>query len=262
MADEKILKPKSFRIDDDTAERFRQISEQIGSNQQQTLAKLIEAYEFQAGKAVLTDKKADIEQFERYTGALIRMYMGSLEDLQNLENTIRSEFSSLLNSKDMIIQRLQNDIKNAKDSENTAIEQVQLQDKEIDTLRKQLAKAAKEAMDMEARIADKDTVNNTLAARCQDLESRLIELEKLEKLKKEQEGLLSEIKKLKDNNNAIQLAATHDQEQLKMQYEKQLFEQQKQHQEQLADQKQKQHDEISKYQQKYFELLERLGQAE
>ena len=59
MSENKELKPKSFRIDDETAEKFKEISSAIGGNQQQTLAKLIEAYEFQSGKAVLTDKKAD-----------------------------------------------------------------------------------------------------------------------------------------------------------------------------------------------------------
>ena len=57
MGDSKELKPKSFRIDDATADKFKEISSQIGGNQQETLAKLIEAYEFQGGKAILTDKK-------------------------------------------------------------------------------------------------------------------------------------------------------------------------------------------------------------
>lgn len=57
MADGKELKPKSFRIDDETAEKFKEISNTIGGNQQETLAKLIEAFEFQSGKAILTEKK-------------------------------------------------------------------------------------------------------------------------------------------------------------------------------------------------------------
>ncbi len=57
MADGKELKPRSFRIDDETAERIKEISNIIGGNQQETIAKLIEAYEFQSGKAVLIEKK-------------------------------------------------------------------------------------------------------------------------------------------------------------------------------------------------------------
>ena len=92
MADDKILKPKSFRIDDETADKFKEMSSSIGGNQQETLAKLIEAYEFQSGKAILTEKKADIEQFEKYVNALTRMFMGSLEDNQNITETVRTEF--------------------------------------------------------------------------------------------------------------------------------------------------------------------------
>ena len=99
MADSKELKPKSFRINDETAEKFKEISMNIGGNQQETLSKLIEAYEFQAGKVVLTEKKADIEQFEKYITAITRMFMGSLEDNQNVSETIRTEFDALLKSK-------------------------------------------------------------------------------------------------------------------------------------------------------------------
>ena len=106
MAD-KELKPKSFRLDEETAEKFREISVAIGGNQQETLAKLIEAYEFQTSKAILVDKKGDIEQFEKYVSALTRMYMGTLEDNQNLTETIRTEFDALLKSKDNTIQDLQ-----------------------------------------------------------------------------------------------------------------------------------------------------------
>ena len=61
MTESKELKPKSFRIDDETARKFKEISENIGGNQQEAMAKLIEAYEFQAGKAVLTDRRREGE---------------------------------------------------------------------------------------------------------------------------------------------------------------------------------------------------------
>ena len=114
MADGKELKPKSFRIDDETAEKFKEISNTIGSNQQETLAKLIEAFEFQSGKAILTEKKADIEQFEKYVSAITRMFMGSLEDNQNITETVRTEFDALLKSKDTTIQDLQEKLTVAK----------------------------------------------------------------------------------------------------------------------------------------------------
>ena len=43
------VKPRSFRIDEETAEKFKKICLEAGLNQQETLAKLIESYELQAG---------------------------------------------------------------------------------------------------------------------------------------------------------------------------------------------------------------------
>lgn len=126
MAESKELKPKSFRIDDETAEKFKEISAAISGNQQQTLSKLIEAYEFQSGKAILTDKKADIEEFERYVTAITRKYMGSLEDNQNLSQTIRTEFDALLSSKDVTIQDLQNQLITAKQIKEEAASKAQM----------------------------------------------------------------------------------------------------------------------------------------
>lgn len=40
MAESKELRPRSFRIDDETAERIKEISNTIGGNQQETIAKL------------------------------------------------------------------------------------------------------------------------------------------------------------------------------------------------------------------------------
>ena len=105
--DEKELKPKSFRINDATSEKIREIAAELGTNQQETLSKLIEAYEFQAGKAILTDKKDDIDQFERYVTLLTRMFMASLEDNQNMSATIRTEYDAQFMSKDKTIQELQ-----------------------------------------------------------------------------------------------------------------------------------------------------------
>ena len=94
------LRPRSFRIDEETAEKFKKICLEAGLNQQDALAKLIESYELQAGKAALTEKRDEIEVFERYTSMLIQKYMSALEDNQNVKETVRSEFSAQLRSKD------------------------------------------------------------------------------------------------------------------------------------------------------------------
>ena len=108
--EEQETKVKSFRITDDTAEKFKEIAATIGGNQQETLAKLIENYEMQAGKAAFTDTRAEIEQFEGYTIALNRMFMTAIESQQNMKNLVKAEFDAQLKSKDAIIIDLQKQI--------------------------------------------------------------------------------------------------------------------------------------------------------
>ena len=163
MADGKELKPKSFRIDDKTAEKFKEISNTIGGNQQETLAKLIEAFEFQSGKAILTEKKTDIEQFEKYVTALTRMFMGSLEDNQNITETVRTEFDALMRSKDATIQDLQESLAAAKHLKEDATARARSHADENARLNLVISDLKDEYNskmdDMQSMLADKDSLN-------------------------------------------------------------------------------------------------------
>ena len=100
-------KVRSFRIDDETLEKFKEIAEKTGGNQQETLAKLIDAYELQTGKAALPEKMAAISQFESLTGTLTRMFMASLEENGNLAVTIRNQYDAQLRAKDAAVASMQ-----------------------------------------------------------------------------------------------------------------------------------------------------------
>ena len=126
MADEKVLKPKSFRLDDETADKFRKIGETIGANQQETLERLIQAYELQIGKSNLTEKKADMEKFEGYIAILNRMYMASLEDNQHITDVVRESFEDALKSKDQTIRELQKRESKAVWDMNEAVNQMEV----------------------------------------------------------------------------------------------------------------------------------------
>ena len=95
MAETSELKPKSFRIDDETNEKLKLIMKDF-PNQNLALQKMVEVYEFQQGKESIADRKADIEEFEKYVSCLVRMYMTSLESNQNQKELIRGEFDSQL----------------------------------------------------------------------------------------------------------------------------------------------------------------------
>lgn len=173
------LRPRSFRIDEETAEKFKKICLEAGLNQQEALAKLIESYELQAGKAVLTEKRDEIEVFERYTSILIQKYMGALEEIQDSRETIRSEFKAQLDSKDALICNLQAQKKAAEEAT-----------KEADQLRKQLEETQKRCKELEA---DKEAFSR----RNKDLEADRSRLE-------------AEVKALKEDQTAAGKKALED----------------------------------------------------
>ena len=291
MSDEKILKPKSFRITDETAEAFKQISTEIGGNQQEALAKLIEAYEFQKGKAILTEKKADIEQFEQYITILTRMYMSSLEDNQNVTATVRTEFEALLQSKDQTIQDLQSQLTTAKQlkeeasakAKGFADENARLNDY-IKSLEQEYSSKTE---DLQSMLSDKDSLNRALTDSCNDLK------DKLNAMQKEQEEVVSIRSKLAEavaERNGLRVSkdeaekalkseiSKHEQEvtQLKqhetdtlnhfkekaaIEKEKAILSLEKDYREQIQALKEKNQAEVDKYQQKYFYLLEQMKAA-
>ena len=158
------VKPRSFRIDEETAEKFKKICVEAGLNQQDALAKLIETYELQAGKAVLTEKREDIEVFERYTSILVQKYMCSLEDNQHVKETVRTEFEAMIRSKDELISDLQAQKKAAEEAKQQVTAEAKKAAEEADQLREQLEAKQKEHEDLKA-------YKETLAERNKDLKA-------------------------------------------------------------------------------------------
>lgn len=255
MGDSKELKPKSFRIDDATADKFKEISSQIGGNQQETLAKLIEAYEFQGGKAILTDKKADIEQFERYTAALIRMYMGSLEDNQNLTATIRTEFEGQLKSKDSTIQDLQEKVQTLRQAKLDAEAGQREAKEEQDKLYIELAKADRDSEEAKKSYEDKiKGLNDTIAAFKDSVDSMKKENVRLQEGASVVNALKEQIEQLKADLAAGQKSledVNRSREQDSIKHEREIMALEKKYaaEKQVA---------VDQYQAKYLELLEKL----
>ncbi len=288
MAESKELKPRSFRIDDETAERIKEISNTIGGNQQETIAKLIEAYEFQSGKAVLTEKKADIEQFEKYITAITRMYMGCLEDNQNITETVRTEFDALLTSKDAVIQDLQEKLTVAKQVKEDATLKARTHADEnarlnsvIDSLNNEYNSKME---DMQSMLSDKDNLNKALTDSCNDLKSKIERMKEaaakssalkkeLEQLKQEHEKIIrkqSDLEKQMQQEQAAHAQTVLDlkqheadalerqKEQSQIVQDRALLQIEKSYQTQIQKLKADKQAEVDRYQQKYFELLEQL----
>lgn len=288
MAESKELRPRSFRIDDETAERIKEISNTIGGNQQETIAKLIEAYEFQSGKALLTEKKADIEQFEKYITAITRMYMGCLEDNQNITETVRTEFDALLTSKDAVIQDLQEKLTVAKQVKEDATLKARTHADENARLHEVIESLHHEYNtkmdDMQSMLSDKDNLNKALTDSCNDLKSKIERMKEaaaqssalkkeLEQLKQEHEKIIrkqAEQEKQMQQEQAAHAqtvldlkqheadALVHQKEQSQIVQDRALLQIEKSYQTQIQKLKADKQAEVDRYQQKYFELLEQL----
>lgn len=277
MADSKELKPKSFRIDNETAERFKAISGKIGGNQQETLAKLIETYEFQSSKSVLTERRADIDLFERHITSLTRMYMSILEDNQNVSETIRTEYDALLKSKDTTIQDLQGQLTAAKQLKEEASKQSKYYADENSRLNNHIASLTSEFEekmdDMQSMLSDKDSLNKALAESCSNLKHKIDDMkadrEKLSELQKELLSLKADYSSLASEKSEIErkselerekfdMELKRQQEQAQLHLDKSLLEMDKKHQTQIEKLKAAKQSEIDLYQQKYFDLLEQM----
>lgn len=286
MEDKKV---KSLRIDDETADKFKEISAAIGGNQQETMSKLIEAYEFQKGKVILLSRKSDIEKFENYVTILTRLYMGSLEESQNLEDNVRVEFDAQLKSKDQIIQELQekngvlNETKKAAINESEALknENTELLQR-LSTVKRELEE---KALTYDKMLSDKEELNRALTnanreqqlkienmeievKQAKEVKSKYSELEQqvvgLKHLKEELEKRLVDEKASFDKDREIvekeNLKKIDDiQQQAKFESDKALFELEKRYESELQALKESRQEEIDKYQEMNLKLLERLS---
>lgn len=264
MTEAKELKPKSFRIDEETAEKFKAISTELGNNQQQTLSKLIEAYEFQKGKSVLSQKKAEIETFENYVTILTRMYMDSLEQNENITKTTQAEFEALLVSKDETILSLQQEVKKAEETAKIKEEEAKQTKQESEELEKKVSQLESLITTSDAAhaaaIEDKEKLILALTEACDSLKK---DMENMQKETLERSAIATKQMQLQKEYNQLKLentALVNEQEQLKLSHERQLLQKELSFTKQIQELEQKRKQEIDEYQKKYLDLLDQLQQ--
>lgn len=295
MAEEKVLKPKTFRIDEETAEKIRTIAETIGGNQQEAFTKLIETYELQSSKSILPDQRTNIEQFEKYTNALTHLYLVSLETSQSAEETIRIEFDALLKSKDVTIQNLQEQLFAAKKLEEDSIKKAESLVRVLEELKSSFTTKesdyATQITNLHSMLADKDSLNKALSDSYAEEKQKISSLSEkigslvqknkelssigaeLSSVKAERDQLLSskeDLEKELQSAVALQEYALSDlkqqhsfvleqcKQQAQLEQEKTVLSIERKYQEQIQALKEQRQVEVDGYQQKYFALLEKL----
>lgn len=242
MSENNELKPKSFRITTETHEKFKEIANSIGGNQQLALERLIQVYEMEQGKAVLPEKAESIEKFEQYATKLVSMYIESMEHQQNQAELIREEFKRKLESQQNIIEKLQKDLEEAEFSEKLARDSRRELEEENTRLNKSLkqmeSQQKTDVENMQQIIVEKENLNRALTDNCNSLK------EKVEQMQEETDGMADLKKQLADLQ--AQLARKE------FEHEKELLEIERKHSEELMKQSQKHMEDIREYQSLFF----------
>lgn len=270
---DKELKPKSFRIDDLTAERFRKIAEETGGNQQQTLARLIDIYETQKSQEELPQKRADIDQMDEYLQAIRLKYLGILADNVHQEEIMKAKLAARMEKQDTEMEALKKQIQEAKQSKESMA-------REMKKITEKLNQITEELQNARTQLADKEKLNQELQESKQKLQESCVSLqdqiksmretidlnvEKNKEIYKEMESIQNkfsymqkEKKNLEDQLEQEKVRTRIQEQQAEIQLGRALLEQEKSFQEQNRRQTADNLSEISRYQQMYRELLDQM----
>ncbi|MGL4453644.1 MAG: hypothetical protein ACRCTZ_21000 [Sarcina sp.] len=134
----KELKVKSFRVDEDTFAKFKEIASSEFGNQSQCLEALINIYETEESKSVLIGRQLEIESFQDYINKINRLFVTSLQLSSDAEERAKEGFVKKLEAKDEILIVLKTKMDSLKD-ENIMLKNESKKNKnEFSLLQKQL----------------------------------------------------------------------------------------------------------------------------
>ena len=180
------VKVRSFRISDSVAEKFKAFCGEFDS-QNAALDSLITTYEMQNAKSVLVDRKTEIAEFDTHIQAIQSAFLRSLELNENAEQRVKTEFNSLLSSKDETIMQLQ--AEKAKAMEQTEQYKtsydkvVQDTDKQLKAMQEKVSENSqalqneKERADTEQKAREQaETISAMLSGQIKELQEQLAQL--------------------------------------------------------------------------------------
>ena len=211
------LKVKSFRISEETTDKFKSVFADF-DNKNAALAALISAYEIQNAKAVLSTRQTELEDYDVHLQALQRAFLQSLELNTNAEERIRNEFARQLDTKDKTIadyqariDELTADLKMVKEKCNTDIQvsadKLSEALRDITEVNEKNVRLTDELNAAKATIQDKLSIIDGLTVRIPETEQLQTELkEKDAAIERNKAQYVADKEEL--NNKILQLNAT------------------------------------------------------
>lgn len=184
----------TIRADEEIKAKFKALAENLG-NQGTALESLLNAYEIQNAKDVLTERRTDIEDFDTHLQAISSAFLHSLEVTANTTERVRAEFQRQLDGKDLTISDLRERIRLAERSEQTAKEQVTAIECAMSELREQ---TSNQLISLNSEL---DSVKKSLATATEQLTDKQSLLDEYRKRLEKAENGIAEIPELKEKIN-------------------------------------------------------------
>lgn len=164
--------PLQIRIDDETREKFKQISESFDS-QGECVQALVNAYEVHNAKKTLKGMETNISDFQAMTDSIVKAYINVLELNANSENRIRLEFSDKLDNLNITIVELRERLRKSEEIRKEAESKANQAEKELsDTvlsnsnvihqLEKELEQLKHNEMQLNSSLKDKQKIIDSL----------------------------------------------------------------------------------------------------
>lgn len=197
MSNNKELKVKSFRVDEETFSKFKEIAAAEFGNQGQCLDALINIYETEQSKSTLVTRQLEIESFQDYINKINRLFVTSLQMSEDAETRAKEGFVKKLESKDEALVILKEKLESKQKEEQLLKDKVKILLEEQKNTRDEL-KNLEESKSTLTQLANR---NYDLS---EELKNKILQLQKELADKEEKERVFfvieQELEKQKNDN--------------------------------------------------------------
>ncbi len=174
---------RSFRISNESNDKLKSISEELGISQAQAMEQILSVYELHAACKSMPERAADIEDMAMHCKAIVDNYTTALQIAADSRELAKSDYADALRRKDKMISDMQGQITCLQ--EEICKSQAQLQDAQSQILKIDALKAQIEALQTQlqvsqesASISDKDLEIAILKAREEERLKARVEAQK------------------------------------------------------------------------------------
>lgn len=273
------LKGRTIRTSDEAYEKFRKIAQDNFESQGQCFSTLIHLFELEQGKAVLGERKMEIENFQMHINALLNMFVNSLQMNEDAEERVRSGVQDIIDLKERNIVQLQKDRSQLQEQ----LDAIKLEKEELQHLFEQSKEHFSAGEEEHHRtieqlnqtISDRQEMILLLTSQKDDLQKQIaLGYEKEQELIQLRQKEAEQSQKIIALTNEIALSKQlHEQEveklehqlelekeKLEFNHKKELLEKEKNTQISLEKQKEEYEEKLKLYEEKYLAAVEKIEQ--